>query len=198
MKNKNNGYTFDERIKIREYYNVHPNPSDKNGYDWKMSDIESRTWSALRCIKYCKDFNPEYPVLNYFVDFGDPLKKIAIECDSKKYHFGKYEQDTERQIKIQNKGWKVFRFNSAQIYSEKYEEIIYDEYLNALEEQQEIDLNSGDCMECFLNSTFFSSFYKLNNVFDESGIFYGKSQKEVISETLMEMKTQTLIFRSKL
>ena len=41
-------------------------------------------------------FYPQYPIGKYFVDFADPVKKIVIECDGKKYHQDK-EKDKRRQ-----------------------------------------------------------------------------------------------------
>ena len=50
---------------------------------------------------------PEFPVLSYFVDFGNPFLKIAIEADSEKYH--DKEKDMERDRKLSEIGWKTFR-----------------------------------------------------------------------------------------
>lgn len=192
-------YTYTDRLEIREYYGIHPNPSDKNGFEWKMSAIESRTWSMLRCLNYCKNFNPEYPVLNYFVDFGDPLKKIAIECDSKMFHFAKYKEDNERQKRIESEGWKFFRFNSAQIYSERYEEIIYSGLENGILEQICIDNHAYECAECFLNSSEFKALYfNYNSIEMKTGERYQHTQEEVVNMAVIEIEKQTLIYRSKL
>ena len=43
------------------------------------------------------------------VDFAYPELKIAIECDSKKHHFGRgdWERDVERQSRLSALGWLV-------------------------------------------------------------------------------------------
>lgn len=194
-------YTYQDRIKIREYYLIRPNPSNKNGFEWRMSAIEQRLWSMLRCIGYCKNFNPEYPILNYFVDFGDPLKKIAIECDSKMYHYAKYREDTERQKRIESQGWRFFRFNSAQIYSDKYEDIIYSELQNGILEQIYIDNCINESAECFLNGSEFKALF-INPNFDAIDIetceMYSHTQKEVCDKVMEELKDQVLVYSSRL
>jgi very-short-patch-repair endonuclease len=50
---------------------------------------------------------PQYPVLKYFLDFGNPYFKIAIELDGKDYH--NPDEDRKRDIELHAAGWKVFR-----------------------------------------------------------------------------------------
>ena len=51
---------------------------------------------------------PEFPVLNYFVDFGNPYLRIALEADSKEFHTDE-EKDINRDTKLLQVGWKTFR-----------------------------------------------------------------------------------------
>lgn len=183
MKIENKGYTFEERLRIREYYGIRPNPGHKYGMEWKMSEIEYQTWQAIRSSRVCKNFNPEYPVGNFFVDFGDPIKKIAIECDSKMYHHNKFQKDSERQRKIEELGWTVFRFNSRQILIRLYDRIIEKdayEYELECQQQEEIDANAENCVECFLHSTRFRSLYENTNRHRQYNPFEENEEEEVI------------------
>jgi hypothetical protein len=55
---------------------------------------------------------PQYPVLNYFVDFGDPWQRIGIEADGWSYH--DEGKDLRRDEELFELGWKVFRIPAAQ------------------------------------------------------------------------------------
>ena len=58
---------------------------------------------------------PQFPVREYFVDFGDPVKKIAIEADGQRWHTDG-EKDRERQTRIEQEGWFVYRIEGRQTY----------------------------------------------------------------------------------
>lgn len=77
--------------------------------DWVglFSPIENNTWQALREFGHAP-FYPQYPVGPYFVDFGNPFMKIAIECDGHNYHLDK-EKDNRRDEHLYELGWKVYR-----------------------------------------------------------------------------------------
>ncbi|MGN6553215.1 MAG: DUF559 domain-containing protein [Verrucomicrobiota bacterium] len=77
----------------------------KYPFDWEFNRNESSLWASIASrpmVMY-----PEFPVLGYFVDFGNPFLKIAIEADSEKYH--NKEKDRERDRKLLEIGWKTFR-----------------------------------------------------------------------------------------
>ncbi|MCX6222449.1 MAG: DUF559 domain-containing protein [Bacteroidia bacterium] len=195
MKISHTGYTFEERLKIREYYGIRPNPANKYGIEWKMSKLEEIAWGAIRNTAHCQNFNPEYPVGKYFVDFADPIARIAIECDSNMYHKGYNPKEGERQHFIEQHGWRVIRFNSRQILANKYQEISERDgsfYDYDYQQQEEIDNNADYCMECFLNSTQFTSQYKRNHGLNgRPYIPEGLEQKEVITTTLHQMRFET-------
>ena len=76
--------------------------------DWirLFTPIEFALWHDIRnanAVLY-----PQYPVGRYFVDFGNPVAKVAIECDGAKWHqdAGK---DFARQLEIEEMGWRVYR-----------------------------------------------------------------------------------------
>ena len=76
-----------------------------------FSPIEEQTWMALRCFGQLPMY-PQYPVGKYFLDFGNPALKIAIECDGKEFHLDK-EKDNKRDDYLFKLGWKVFRISGA-------------------------------------------------------------------------------------
>lgn len=78
--------------------------------DWLpvFSPIEAALWHDIRAeglVMY-----PQFPVLGYFVDFGNPVAKVAIECDGAKWHQDA-EADRARQAAIEAQGWTVHRIS---------------------------------------------------------------------------------------
>lgn len=82
-------------------------------FDWNVlfSPIEMDAWISLR--GKCVPMYPQYPVLRYYVDFGNPYFKIAIELDGKDYH--NPERDHLRDIEMNKAGWKVFRIPGSEM-----------------------------------------------------------------------------------
>jgi very-short-patch-repair endonuclease len=83
-------------------------------YAWsglvQMSPIESALWFDIRIegvVMY-----PQFPVGGFFVDFGNPKAKVAIECDGKQYHIDK-AKDAARQAEIESLGWRVYRLSGS-------------------------------------------------------------------------------------
>lgn len=68
--------------------------------------IEYDIWGSIRYLGL--PFYPQYPVAGYFVDFADPVRKIAIECDGKAFHDAK--KDSKRDCELMELGWRVIRF----------------------------------------------------------------------------------------
>ncbi len=80
-------------------------------FNWNeyFSPIEEATWHVIRgCGKV--PMYPQYPVDKYFVDFGNPVTKIAIECDGKEWHKDK-EKDEKRDKVLAEAGWIVYRIS---------------------------------------------------------------------------------------
>lgn len=71
-----------------------------------FTPIEREMWDAIRCYGGLR-FYPQYPVGRYFVDFGDPWKCIAIECDGKRWH--DEAKDAARDKALESLGWIVLR-----------------------------------------------------------------------------------------
>lgn len=91
-------------------------------YAWhdvvQMSPIEDALWFDIRAegaVLY-----PQYPVAGYFVDFGNPIAKVAIECDGKEFHKD-LKRDEQRQRRIEAAGWTVYRLSgSACVKADEY------------------------------------------------------------------------------
>jgi very-short-patch-repair endonuclease len=75
-------------------------------FDWRFNRNEKAVWGDIR-RREAMVMYPEFPALNYFVDFGHPYLRIAIEADSRKYH--ERQRDIERDRRLYEIGWKVFR-----------------------------------------------------------------------------------------
>lgn len=81
--------------------------------DWasNFTPIEQDMWNAVRCFGKAPMY-PQYPVGNYFVDFGNPATKIAIECDGKEWHTDT-NKDYLRDKVLLEMGWIVYRINGS-------------------------------------------------------------------------------------
>lgn len=89
----------------------------------RMTPIEERLWHDIRqagLVMY-----PQYPVSRFFVDYGNPVAKVAIECDGAKWHQDK-AKDAERDAELAELGWKVFRLTGSQCHAVERE--VEDEY----------------------------------------------------------------------
>ena len=74
--------------------------------EWDFTPIEYDLWQSVRY--YGLPFWPQYPVGRYFVDFGDPVRRIALEADGHDFHDAR--RDAQRDAELGALGWRVFRF----------------------------------------------------------------------------------------
>lgn len=58
---------------------------------------------------------PQFPVGRYFVDFGHPGPKVAVECDGRAYHRDR-DRDERREAEIRALGWTVFRLPGSDCF----------------------------------------------------------------------------------
>lgn len=117
--------TFDLRERISRHWQELERTNDMHGwqddvystevghqYFRECSPAERLMFQELRCYWWTSGFVPEYRVGNYYIDFADPLKKIAIEVDGKQWH-----SDTKRDAKkdscLRKQGWTVYRIEAA-------------------------------------------------------------------------------------
>ena len=122
-------YTIEDRIKIKKNYKTLYHKWCCPYSLWidfceYMSPIEYNVWNEIRS-NWLK-FYPQYPVLNYFLDFADPINKIWIEVDWKEWHLDK-EKDMKRQKIIENEWWKIYRINWKDTFVDIYKQEM-DEY----------------------------------------------------------------------
>ncbi len=82
--------------------------------DWGLifTPIEHDAWHYIRF--YGLSMYPQFPVGRYFVDFGDPALRLAIECDGAAFH--DKEKDAARDADMLEMGWKVFRFTGSSLW----------------------------------------------------------------------------------
>lgn len=88
--------------------------------DWPslFSPIEELVWGDIReqgIVLY-----PQHPVAGYFVDFGHPIAKVALECDGAAWHQDA-AKDLARQREIEEEGWMVFRLTGAACHVTPFE-----------------------------------------------------------------------------
>lgn len=76
----------------------------------RLTPIEQGLWHDIRAEDLV--LYPQYPVAGHFVDFGNPVARVAIECDGRAYHQDQ-QRDAVRQRRIEAAGWTVFRIGGA-------------------------------------------------------------------------------------
>lgn len=84
--------------------------------DWAMlfTPIEAAIWSDIRC--YGLPFWPQFPVGRFVVDFADPVRKIALECDGSAYHDA--VKDARRDAALEKMGWTTYRIPGRECFEE--------------------------------------------------------------------------------
>ena len=83
-----------------------------------LTPIELALWHDIRAenaVMY-----PQYPVGPFFVDFGNPAAKVAIECDGKRWHIDK-KKDAARDRELNLMGWTVYRITGRDCISDTEE-----------------------------------------------------------------------------
>jgi len=82
--------------------------------DWMrlFTPIEQLAWDSIRWRGL--PLYPQYPVGGVFVDFGDPVKRVALECDGRQWH--DKETDAERDRLLGEQGWTVYRVTGSECY----------------------------------------------------------------------------------
>lgn len=91
-------------------YWVDPYRFSKN-WNTQYSPIEESMWMDIRSFGKVPMY-PQYPIDRYFVDFGNPYTKIAIECDGKEFHKDKHK-DHLRDLYLAEQGRIVYRISGA-------------------------------------------------------------------------------------
>lgn len=75
--------------------------------DWVnlFTPIEMAAWQDIRAAGL--PLWPQLPVARFFVDFGNPVAKIALECDGQRWHDP--VKDAARDRELFDMGWRVYR-----------------------------------------------------------------------------------------
>lgn len=87
-----------------------------DAYSWedagiRLTPIESWVWGDIRAENMV--MYPQYPIGGVFVDFGNPVAKVAIECDGRDYHQDK-AKDKDRDDHLAELGWTVYRLTGTE------------------------------------------------------------------------------------
>lgn len=95
---------------IRDAYSAYlpeilSGPCDPYILDWDFTPIEFLAWHDIRSQGL--PLYPQFPALQYFIDFADPVLQIGIELDGKAYH--NEARDRQRDEVLWAQGWRVFR-----------------------------------------------------------------------------------------
>jgi very-short-patch-repair endonuclease len=89
------------------YYMIDGEEYNPYYLDMPMTPIESQLWQDIRNFPFQVRMYREYPVGKYFVDFGDPWAKLAIEADGAEFHDP--VKDMHRDRYLESLGWEVKR-----------------------------------------------------------------------------------------
>lgn len=84
-----------------------------------LTHIEDWLWADIRACDAV--LYPQYPVLNFFVDFANPVAKVAIECDGAAFHQDK-SKDAARDQRLRAAGWHVYRITGSDCRKDTDEE----------------------------------------------------------------------------
>jgi len=104
---------------------------DSYPFNWKeiLTPIEWFAWEEIRYFGIV--LYPQYPVLNYRVDFGNPYLKIGLEIDGKEFHDKKKDHIRDQRI-YDETGWQMFRVSGSEAYKlidlPEYEDDRHEEY----------------------------------------------------------------------
>lgn len=119
--------------RVRRYYRRHgqsildagANSWGLDPYQWEfeakieLTPIERMFWFDVRAegvVLY-----PQYPVGRFFVDFGNPVARVAIECDGALWHVNA-ARDAERQAELEAMGWSVYRITGSDCWRDDIED----------------------------------------------------------------------------
>jgi very-short-patch-repair endonuclease len=113
---------------IRHYYSIRQSEIMKGhlicpyelGLDRFLTPIETMVWQDVRGMGL--PFYMQYPVGRRFVDFGDPVKKIAIEADGAAWH--DRARDAVRDAELLAAGWWTYRIQGKDSYGERGTDIV--------------------------------------------------------------------------
>lgn len=103
------------RLVMDDIVSAHPRTCDPYFIDWcsVFTPIEMDAWQTIRGKGL--PMYPQVPVGRFFVDFGDPVSRIAIECDGAAWHVDK-DRDARRDAELDELGWTVYRVTGKECW----------------------------------------------------------------------------------
>lgn len=103
-----------------------------------FTPIEKNAWYSIRAKGHITLY-PQYPVNNYYLDFGNPWLKIGLELDGKAYH--NKERDILRDVELKTEGWTIYRVTGSEMMNQFYKDLS-DFSNDELDERWNEDFNS--------------------------------------------------------
>lgn len=85
----------------------------------RLTPIETWLWADIRSVDAV--LYPQYPVGRYFLDFANPVAKVAIECDGAAFHKDE-QRDALRDKTLMDWGWSVYRITGTDCRTEQDDE----------------------------------------------------------------------------
>lgn len=145
---------FQQLSDLRKFYNINEQAIisctlNTNGWfssnfvNWHefMTPIEFAAWQSIRA-KGRPILYPQYPALNYYLDFGDPAQKIGLELDGKKFH--DRGKDLIRDNELRKEDWTIYRITGSEMMRNNYKDI-YDVGEQDLDERDWNSLKDWIC-----------------------------------------------------
>ncbi len=93
-------------------FNIIPNAVELRA---NPTEAEEILWLNLKDQGLASEFTPQHLIDNYVVDFVSLSKKLIIEVDGGIFYTTQQKEDIENTKVLEEKGFKVIRFNSNQI-----------------------------------------------------------------------------------
>lgn len=120
---------FDKLMALKKYYLKHEKEFISSPRVWissypcsweeHLTKIEFMAWQTIR-TKGQIVLYPQYPVLNYHIDFASPGLKIGLELDGAKFH--NKERDRLRDAALNRSGWAIYRVTGKDMYRSDFKE----------------------------------------------------------------------------
>jgi very-short-patch-repair endonuclease len=125
----------------------------------EFTPIEDDSWMTIRCLG--TPLYPQFPVQNYFLDFGNPFYKIGLEIDGKEYHQDVHK-DTKRDENLNSFGWRTFRITGSESKRTRKHpyELFEEKKDNKEENEKQIEdwvLNTGEGIITAIHEIYFST-----------------------------------------
>lgn len=83
--------------------------------DWSQSftPIEESAWMSIRSVGV--PLYPQFPALDYFIDFASPYFRIGLELDGKQFHDPVRDRVRDQRL-FDEEGWRIFRATGSESY----------------------------------------------------------------------------------